>query len=132
MALFLVGLNFWKQNSRKFYAVPEFDLSPGGSSRKRKRSTENDPDPVDEKLDNIVDELDGVGSTLRDVKGKLDKVFALTNNTRVPLCFRQLISESFCCKICHVHMKPPVIFALMIGIPLLFAGAIVDTLKLFN
>ena len=104
-----IGFTFWKQNSRKFYAVPEVDLSPGGSSRKRKREN----DLVDEKLDDIIDELDGVDSTLQDVKGKLDKVFALTKNTRVPLCFKQLISESFCCKICHViPMKPPIIFAL--------------------
>lgn len=37
---------------------------------------------VDVKLDDIMDELDGVDSTLQVVKGKLDKVFALTKNTR--------------------------------------------------
>ena len=51
-----LGFQFWKQNSRKFYAVPEVDLSHAGGSgsRKRKRSIENED--VDEKLDGIIEE----------------------------------------------------------------------------
>ena len=114
MIIFLtLGFQFWKQNSRKFYAVPEVDVSHAGGSgsRKRKRSIENED--VDEKLDGIIEELDGVSGTLQGVKGKIDEIFKLTKDTKVPLALKQLLSDSFSCKICHAApMKPPIIFAL--------------------
>ena len=91
--------------------MPEADLYPAVSSRKRKRSIENDL--MDDKLDDIIEELYSVNTTLQNVKGKLDKVFALTKNTRIPMCVKQLISDSLYCKICHaVPITPPIIIAL--------------------
>ena len=89
------------------YAVSSRDVS---TSRKRKCSFD---DGVQDKLDDILDELEDATSTLSDVKGKLDKFFVITKHTKVPFGIKELIIANLSCKICRdTPIKPPVIFAL--------------------
>ena len=76
---------------------------------KRKK---NDDGTYNNKIHDIMEELDHIGTLLHDVHVKLDEVFTVTANTKVPLSLKQLICETFTCKICHAApMKPPILFS---------------------
>ena len=95
--LIIIGLKFWKVNSRKFYAIPEEDriMEP---ARKR-RSIEGCS------IDNLRSEVKGVSE-------KVDKLFAVTKDMHVPVGLKLLLHDAFKCKIClEVPIKPPIIFA---------------------
>ena len=88
------------------YAISSRDAS---TSSKCKCSFDDD---VHDKLDDILDGLEDATSTLSDVKGKLDKFFVITKDTKVPFDIKELIVASLTCKICReIPIKPPVIFA---------------------
>lgn len=107
-----IGLQFWKQNSRKVYAVPEEDLYREISGPRKRKRKEDDEDLV-EKMTDVSFELERVNYTLTEMKGNLDKLFTISETTIEPISLKQLLSESFQCKICHVApMKPPIIFGL--------------------
>ena len=109
----LVGLKFWKMNSRKFFAIPEDDLL--APCRKRSRSSSSAVQPVDLDGNGSCTCAEAVGELADDVAlltRKIDRIFELTKDTPIPLSLRGLLTDSLKCKICHLSpMKPPIIMA---------------------
>ena len=89
VSVLLPGLQFWKQNSMKVYAVSSHDIS---TPLKCKRN------------DDIQDEFKDATSTLNDMKGNWINSLSLQTTPRY-----HLVLKSCSCKICRdTTIKPPV------------------------
>ena len=50
-----------------------------------------------------------IKNDISEVKGAIDKLMEIDCTSRIPIGLKNLISESFKCKICHCTTTPPVI-----------------------
>ena len=105
------GLKFWKVNSTKFFAVAEEDLlAPRRKKYKRRGSGTDAIDLCREEPGCSCQETEQkVSKELVELQRRVDKVFQLTKDAKVPLGLRDLLSEAFKCKICREVIRPPVI-----------------------
>ena len=108
----LVGIKFWKMNSRKFFTIPEKDLLAPCRTKSRGSAVQ----PIDLSSDgSTCNCAEAVGDLADDVPmltRKIDRIFELTKDTPVPLSLRGLLTNTLKCKICHQSpMKPPIIMA---------------------
>lgn len=121
---------FWKQPARKFFAIPEEDMTPASHGKKRPRSVsagqakeifiddEDDDDfqsvCIGKKGKHVMStrRLEELGESLSDLHDKIDKFFTLSADSKIPLSLKKLLKESFSCKVCRESpMKPPIYFA---------------------
>ena len=124
------GIAFWKTGSQKIFAVkkppkkrkikPDVDKIPISVSdsdeygsddkaqfcRKQKKSCVSNSS----KLSTIEDKLIDIQSIVSEKKSELQKVLAFTKDSKVPIALKNMVKESFSCKICHTApMKPPIL-----------------------
>ena len=117
------SVQFWKQPSRKFFAVPEEDLMAPVRTKRRYSSRSRDNDDDDD-FETVVrherkevnctctDKLQEIGEVLGSLQQKVNLVLSLTPETKVPLGLKNLLMDSFSCKICKESpMEPPIIFS---------------------
>jgi len=69
-------------------------------------------DLLDGKVEEVIDGVESIDAKLQLLSEKLNKVFQLTKNSKIPLGLKRMIGEAFSCKICHSVMSPPIIVGL--------------------
>ena len=104
---YVTGLAFWKAPKRKFFAVPqqnitkdssEVDLTEEPTSKKPKLGT-------DVKLNEIIKSIDNL-------RADVSKILQVNKDMGVPVGLCNALSEVMKCKICHtIPMMPPILYA---------------------
>lgn len=126
-SFFFIGIAFWKTGSRKIFAVKKpskkrktrsshenFDTISssdsseydGGNQDKRKHKKSN----TDHELASINNKLAGIESVLSENKAELLKVLTFSKDYKVPVALKNMVKDSFSCKICHkAPMDTPIL-----------------------
>ena len=122
------GVAFWKTGSRKIFAVKKplkkRKIKPGVNIPINVSDSEYESDDqtlsckkqrkacvsTSSKLATVEDKLIEIQNIVSENKSELQKVLAFTKDSKVPIALKNMVKESFSCKICHTApMKTPIL-----------------------
>ena len=113
------GVQFWKQPSWKFFAVPEDLMVPVRT--KRHYSSKSRDDDNDDDFETVVRRerkeanctcTDKLQEVLGSLQHKVNLVLTLTPETKLLLGLKKLLMDSFSCKTFkELPIEPPIIFS---------------------
>ena len=104
---YVTGLAFWKAPKRKFFAVPQQNITKSSSEVDLEEPTLKKPKlfGTEVKLNEIIKSIDN----LRD---DVSKILQVNKEMGVPVGLCNALTEVLKCKICHaIPMMPPILYA---------------------
>ncbi|CAL8270600.1 unnamed protein product [Arctogadus glacialis] len=100
---------FWKQNSRKIYAVPESDFVEFQNGRRAKTSRRDGDSSLQEVLGR-VDQLKQAAGSLQEVTNSINQLSQLAKSQKEEIMANvglQPLKEAFACLVCKAVMADP-------------------------
>lgn len=124
--IFIIGVAFWKTGSRKIFAVKKpsrvkkhrssadsvnvISSSDEYASDDQERSRKQRKTGATAKLSKIEGKLTELQDVVNENKSELLKVLTFSKDNKVPLALKNIVKESFSCKICHkAPMDTPIL-----------------------